>query len=71
MFTDKEMAPGPDQLKQTIGHLDRINLVLDVVEENKDEHEEEEVEEEERGKTVENRKKMIAKIKIRLNGFKL
>ena len=47
------MAPGPDQWKQTMGHLDRINLVLDDVEENKDEHEEEE----ERGKTVENRKK--------------
>ena len=42
LLTDQEMALGPDQWKETMEHLDRINLVLEDVEEDEDEQEEEE-----------------------------
>ena len=41
LLTDQEMALGPDQWKESMEHLDRINLVLEDVEEDEDEPEEE------------------------------
>ena len=36
LLTDQEMALGPDQWKESMEHLDRINLVLEDVEEDED-----------------------------------
>ena len=41
LLTDQEMALGPDQWKESMENLDRINLVLEDVEEDEDEPEEE------------------------------
>ena len=43
LLTDEEMALGPDLWKETMEHLDKVNLALeDVEEEDEDEDEEEE-----------------------------
>ena len=55
LLTEEEMALGPDQWKETMEHLDRVNLVLEDEEDDEDEDEAEE--EEEREGNVENRKK--------------
>ena len=46
LLTEEEMALGPDQWKETMEHLDRVNLVLEDEEED---GEDEDEEEEERG----------------------
>merc|ERR1712038_206532 len=46
LLTEEEMALGPDQWKETMQHLDNINLVLEKDEEEAEEEEEEEEEEE-------------------------
>ena len=45
LLTEEEMALGPDEWKETMEHLDRVNLVL----EDEEEDGEDEDEEEERG----------------------
>ena len=47
LLTEEEMALGPDQWKETMEHLDRVNLVLE--EEDDEEDGDEEEGEEERG----------------------
>ena len=49
LLTEEEMALGPEQWKETMQHLDNINLVLE-----KDEEEAEDEEEEDEGKECEN-----------------
>merc|ERR1712038_1325774 len=46
LLTEEEIALGPDQWKETMQHLDNINLVLEKDEEEAEEEEEEEEEEE-------------------------
>ena len=40
LLTEEEMALGPDQWKETMEHLDRVNLVLEDEEDEEDEDEE-------------------------------
>ena len=40
LLTVEEMALGPDQWKETMEHLDRVNLVLEDEEDEEDEDEE-------------------------------
>ena len=44
LLTEEEMALGPDEWKETMEHLDRINLVLEEEEEEEDYEQEEEEE---------------------------
>jgi len=50
LLTEEEMALGPDQWKETMQHLDNINLVLEKDEEGEEEEDGEEDEEESEGK---------------------
>ena len=47
LLTEEEMALGPEQWRETMEHLDRVNLALEDEEE--DEEDEDEQEEQERG----------------------
>ena len=47
LLTEEEMALGPEQWRETMEHLDRVNLALEDEEE--DEEDEDEEEEQERG----------------------
>ena len=40
LLTEEEMALGPDQWKETMEHLDKVNLVLEDEEDEEDEDEE-------------------------------
>ena len=55
LLTEEEMALGPDQWKETMEHLDRVNLVLE--EEDDEEDGDEEEGEEERGGNLGKRNK--------------
>ena len=47
LLTEEEMALGPEEWRETMEHLDRVNLALEDEEE--DEEDEDEQEEQERG----------------------
>ena len=50
LLTEEEMALGPEQWRETMEHLDRVNLALeDEEEDEEDEEDEDEQEEQERG----------------------
>merc|ERR1712038_497236 len=57
LLTEEEMALGPDQWKETMQHLDNINLILEKQEEEAEEEEDEENEEMECEKLLGKRKK--------------
>ena len=61
LLTDEEMALGPDQWRETMGHLDTIQLQLPGPEdeEDEDEDEEDEIESEECRKACEEKQKLI------------
>ena len=55
LLTEKEMALGPEQWKETMQHLDNINLVLEKQEEEEEEGEEGEEDEEKEEMECENK----------------
>merc|ERR1712038_748962 len=53
LLTEEEMALGPDQWKETMQHLDNINLILEKQEEEAEEEDDEEDEEDEENEEME------------------